>query len=156
MSRSRLIMMAVLAAVAGTAAASGGGGGGAPPNGSKSSDVRKAEKLIHAEKWDEAVQVLTRAAAQEPSNPDVFNWLGYAERHRGNMDAAFANYDKALKLDPDHRGAHEYVGEAYLMVNNVEKAKEHLAALRSLCGKKCEEYEDLEKAIAAYQAKHAS
>ena len=154
MSSLRLITFAILATLAGTAGASGGGGG--PPPGAKSSEVKKAEKLIHAEKWDEAVKVLQRAVERDDTNADAYNWLGYAERHRGNMDAAFAAYDKALQLDPDHRGAHEYVGEAYLLVNNLEKAREHLAALRSLCGKKCEEYEDLEKAIAAYQAKHAS
>jgi len=154
MSSLRLITFAILATLAGTAGASGGGGG--PPPGAKSEDVSKAERLIKSKKWDEAVKVLQRAVERDDTNADAYNWLGYAERNRGNTDAAFAAYDKALQLDPDHRGAHEYVGEAYLLVNNLEKAREHLAALRSLCGKKCEEYEDLEKAIAAYQAKHAS
>ena len=152
MSRSRLIAVLLSVVFAGTAAASGGG----PPPGTKSDELKQAEKLIKAEKWDDAVKVLTQAAEKEPKNPDVFNWLGYAERHRGNMDAAFGHYEKALQLDPKHRGAHEYVGEAYLMVDQPDKAKEHLAALEKLCKKKCEEYEDLEKAIDAYQKKHAS
>ena len=147
----RVMVVTFLCSLAGTATASGG-----PPAGAKSADLARAEKLIKAEKWDEAVPVLEGAAQSEPSNADVFNWLGYVERHRGNMDASFAHYEKALQLDPKHRGAHEYVGEAYLMVDNLDKAKEQLATLQKLCGTKCEEYKDLKKDISEYESKHAS
>ena len=69
------------------------------------------------------------------------------------MDASFKHYHTALKLDPDHKGAHEYIGVAHLKVNQPEKTKEHLAKRETICGKKCEEYEDLARAISAYQAK---
>ena len=39
-------------------------------------------------------------------------------------------YEKALAIDPKHRGAHEYIGEAYLTLGNLPKAKEHLARAR--------------------------
>ena len=55
------------------------------------------------------------------------------------------------QLEPNHRGAHEYVGIAHLKVKNLDKAKEHLARLETICGKTCEEYEDLAKAVAAYK-----
>jgi tetratricopeptide (TPR) repeat protein len=148
----RLATLVLLAAVATVARASGGGGG--PPPGAKSADVVKAEKLIQEKKWDEAIQLLQRASEQDSKNADIYNWLGYAERNRGNTDAAFGYYDKALKLDPGHRGAHEYVGEAYLMVGKPDKAKEHLAALEKLCGTHCEEYEDLKKDIDEYAETH--
>ena len=67
------------------------------------------------------------------------------------MDLAFKHYGRALELDPRHRGAHEYVGEAYLIVNNLAKAEEHLAALHKICLIPCEEYEDLKKAIVEYR-----
>ncbi len=60
-----------------------------------------------------------------------------------------------LQLNPRHRGAHEYAGEAYLMVNDLAKAEEHLGALRTICLIPCEEYEDLKKAIADYRRKAA-
>jgi tetratricopeptide (TPR) repeat protein len=155
MSMRRVMVVALLSSLAGTAwAAGGGGGGGAKPAPSKSPEVSKAEKLIKDKKWDEAVQVLQAAAETDGSNADVFNWMGYAERNRGNTDAAFADYEKALRLDPKHLGAHEYVGETYLIVGNVEKAKEHLGALRDLCGTRCKEYKDLAKDIQEYQEKH--
>ena len=43
------------------------------------------------------------------------------------------------------RPPHEYIGEAYLMANNLTKAEEYLAALRRICLIACEEYEDLKK-----------
>jgi tetratricopeptide (TPR) repeat protein len=148
----QVVLMTAAAVLAGPVWAAGGGG---PPPGARSAELSKAEKLIEAEKWDEAVQVLTKAAEREASNADVHNWLGYAERNRGNTDAAFAHYARALELDPKHRGAHEYVGEAYLIVGDLAKAKEHLAKLAALCRSRCEEYKDLEEHVAEYEERHA-
>ncbi len=153
--RSALTLILLLP-VAGSALAAGGGGAGGAPPAATSSDLRKAETLIEAKKWDEAIAVLQRTAARDTKNADVYNWLGYAERNRGNTDAAFVYYDKALALDPKHKGAHEYVGEAYLMVGKPDKAREHLAALEKLCGTKCEQYEDLKKDIDEYEEAHKS
>jgi predicted Zn-dependent protease len=63
----------------------------------------------------------------------------------------FVNYGKALALDPNHRGANEYIGVAYLKVKQPAKAQEHLARLEKICGKSCDEYKDLAKAIAEYK-----
>jgi hypothetical protein len=67
------------------------------------------------------------------------------------MDLAFKHYARALQLNPRHRGAHEYVGEAYLMINSLSKAEEHLAALQKICLIPCEEYEDLRKQIEVFR-----
>jgi hypothetical protein len=69
------------------------------------------------------------------------------------MELVFKHYREALRIDPKHRGATEYLGEAYLMVNDLPKAKEQLAALDKLCFFGCEEYTMLKKAIADYEAK---
>jgi Flp pilus assembly protein TadD len=91
--------------------------------------------------------------AAEPENADIRNYLGYASRKSGNLEDAFTHYNEALKLDPGHRGAHEYIGEAYLMAGNPAKAEEHLAALGRICRSSCYEYRDLKKSIADYKAK---
>lgn len=117
-------------------------------------ELAQARRAIDAKQWPEAVRLLEKVAARDPSSADVRNLLGFAERNRGNLDAAFAHYEKALKLDPKHRGAHEYVGEAYLLAGNLAKAKEHLAALDRLCRFSCEEYRDLKKRVAAYEREH--
>ena len=85
---------------------------------------------------------------------EVYNLTGYASRKVGKMDDAFRNYKIALQMNPNHRGAHEYVVEAYLITNNPAMAEEHLAALEKICGKNCEEYKDLAREIAEYKKKN--
>ena len=110
------------------------------------------KEAVEAQNWKVAVEHLSKAAADEPKNADIRNWLGLAERKLGNLDAAFAAYNEALKLNPRHRHAHEYIGEAYLVSGNVQKAEEHLAELQRLCTPiPCEEYKDLKRAVEAYK-----
>ena len=105
--------------------------------------------------WKSAAATMRDAIAADPRNPDYHNLYAYSLRKSGTaeMDLVFKHYNEALKLDPGHRGAHEYIGEAYLMVGNVAKAKEHLGALNKLCFFGCSEYSDLKKAIAEHEAK---
>ena len=84
----------------------------------------------------------------EPANADAQNLLGFAYRNQKKYDLAFRHYREALRLDPKHKGAHEYIGETYLLTGDKAKAQEHLAALERICGKSCEEYEDLARAVA--------
>ena len=94
---------------------------------------------------------LSSAALRDTRNADIQNYLGYAYRNAGQLDAAFVHYERALALSPRHRGAHEYVGEAYLIVNNLAKAEEHLAALQQICLIPCEEFEELKEKIEAHK-----
>jgi len=116
-----------------------------------------ARKAIEAKDWNKAVAELDVAAREEPRNADVQNLLGYSWRKRAtpNLPKAFEHYNTALRLDPRHKGAHEYIGEAYLMDKKPAEAEKHLAQLEAICGNKtCEEYADLAKAIADYKAKN--
>lgn len=115
------------------------------------SDYALGKNAIDAKDWTRAIELLSRAQVQDDRNADLENLLGYAYRNVGRFDDAFRHYQKALRLNPRHRGAHEYIGEAYLLVNDLPKAEEHLAALKQICLVACEESEDLEKAIAAYR-----
>ena len=105
--------------------------------------------------WSEAQATLRQALARNPDNADYHNLYAYAIRKGPNPDMSlvFKHYNEALRINPDHRGAHEYLGEAYLMVGNVAKAKEHLSVLDKLCFFPCDEYSDLKKAIADYERK---
>ena len=114
-------------------------------------DYAAGTHAIATKDWAAAITRLSSAALRDTRNADIENYLGYAYRHTGQLDLAFRHYGRALQLDPRHRGAHEYVGEAYLMVNDLPKAEEHLAALEKICLIPCEEYEDLKKAIVAYR-----
>ncbi len=117
-----------------------------------SADAAAGKKAIEAKDWKRAAELLTKAAAADPKNADVQNWLGFAQRKQGNLDAAFAAYDKALKLNPRHKAAHEYIGEAYLMSGKLPQAEQHLAELQKLCTPiPCEEYKDLKRAVDEYK-----
>ena len=116
----------------------------------RQSDLAAGKAAIEAKDWKKAIDNLNRAAATEPRNADIQNYLGYANRKSGSLDAAFRHYTEGLRLDPRHRGAHEYIGVAYLKAKQPAKAQEHLAKLETICGKNCEEYKDLAKEIAAY------
>jgi Flp pilus assembly protein TadD len=114
----------------------------------------EGKKAVEAQDFKRAVPLLSKAAAAEPTNADIQNWLGFAQRKSGNLDAAFAAYNEALKLNPGHRHAHEYIGEAYLLTGNIAKAEQHLAELQKLCSPiPCEEYKDLKRAVDDYKKK---
>jgi len=122
------------------------------PNASKlDPDYAAGIRAIEAKNWQAAIKTLSSAALRDTRNADIQNYLGYAHRNAGKLDLAFKHYGRALTINPRHRGAHEYVGEAYLMVNNVAKAEEHLAALRKICLIPCEELDDLKKKIDTYR-----
>ena len=128
---------------------------GAPNDDEESGDPDYAagKAAIAAKDWTAAIKSLSSAALRDTRNADIQNYLGYAYRNSGQLDLAFQHYTRALQLNPRHRGAHEYAGEAYLLAGNLAKAEEHLAALRRICVIPCEEYADLEKAVAAYRAR---
>ncbi len=124
-----------------------------PPEGQLDPDYAAGKKAIQAKDWSAAIGFLGKAALRDSRNADIQNYLGYAYRNAGKLDKAFEHYRKALNLNPGHRGAHEYIGEAYLLANNPAKAAEHLAALKKICVQPCEEYEDLKAKLTAYGAR---
>ena len=117
--------------------------------------VKTAKAAIAAGDYASAQLALKVAVAGDPGNADLHNLYAYSIRKGANPDMplVFKHYNEALRIDPKHRGAQEYIGEAYLMSGNLAKAKEHLAALDKLCFFGCAEYDMLKKGIAAYEAK---
>jgi tetratricopeptide (TPR) repeat protein len=156
MSMSRLVfsMIAVLMMASPVMMPAWAAGGSDPAPAAKPVDPNFTEgkKAIDAKDWARAIPLFQQVVAKDDKNADAFNWLGYAWRNQGDYPQSFAAYEKALTVDPRHRGAHEYIGEAYLKVNNLQKAEEHLKRLDSLCTFGCAEYTELKTKIAAYKA----
>jgi len=117
-------------------------------------DFAQGKRAVEARDWKAAIKWLTAADKRGGRNADIQNYLGFAYRNDGQLDVSFKHYEQALKIDPRHRGAHEYIGEAYLMTRNLAKAEEHLAALKRVCPAFCEEYEDLSKKFADYRSRN--
>ena len=120
-----------------------------PPNADER--LKNAIKHIDREQFDRAISELRKAADLRPKNADIQNYLGFAYRKSGKLEASGNHYAKALELDPDHKGALEYQGELFLMTGVPEKARANLARLEDLCPSGCSELTDLKAAIAAAQ-----
>ena len=114
------------------------------------------QKLIEGEKYQQAITELDQALVDAPDDADLLNLLAYSNRKLGNFDTALDYYLKALKIDPDHRGANEYLGELYLQLGQPEKAEERLSVLDKECFFGCDEYDELKQAIEEYRKKNAS
>ena len=117
--------------------------------------IERYEQSAAKQDWPAAASVLREAVAKDPGNARYHNLYAYSVR-RGpspDMSLVFKHYNEALRIDPEHRGAHEYIGEAYLMVGNLDKAKEHLKVLDRLCFFPCDEYTQLKRAIAQHEKK---
>jgi Flp pilus assembly protein TadD len=121
----------------------------------KSPEYEAGRKAVEAKDFKAALGHLKQAVQKTPDDADVQNLLGYSYRKLGDYDHALEHYRTALKLDPGHRGAHEYLGELYLETDRLADAEKELQALSKACPwfGKCEEYEDLKGEIAKYKAK---
>lgn len=122
-----------------------------PPR-AQPSDYDLGVKALQAGDYQRALVLLQKVVQAEPRNADAWNYVGFSHRKLKQFDQSLAAYQKALAINPDHRGANEYLGELYLMTGEPQKARERLAKLQSLCPRGCEEYDDLRKAVETYQS----
>jgi tetratricopeptide (TPR) repeat protein len=128
-------------------------------------DYASGKAAFDREDWAEVIEHMTRVIAQRPWHDDAHNLMGFAYRKLGNYDGALEAYDRALELNPHHRGALEYLGEAYLKLDRPELAKGMLDRLAVECQRvavgaaaagawqsSCEEWQELKEAYDAYIA----
>lgn len=106
----------------------------------KNNDYKKSLKILKA---------LTKREDLGNFRADIYNLLGFSYRKidNPNLDKSFAAYMMAIEINPEHLGAHEYLGELYLMMGNKIKAKDMLQALKKLAGNNTKEYLELKLAI---------
>jgi tetratricopeptide (TPR) repeat protein len=107
--------------------------------------LEQGTALAKAGRYDDALQVF--AAAKDRNDSQLLTMIGYATRKLGQYDEGVAYYHQALAINPDNVNTHEYLGEAYAEMGQIELAKAELTKVEALCGTECEQYEDLAKAI---------
>ena len=123
-------------------------------------DAQEAKKLKKSGKSAQATEKFAKALARfeeaikihEPY-AEAWSMIGYCSRNVGDLRRAFDAYDRSLAIDPEYEEAHEYLGEAYVMSGNLEKAREQLAWLEA---KKSDEAKELSEAIEAAEKEKAA
>ncbi len=63
---------------------------------------------------------------------EAFNNLGYCYRKIGKPDLSLTAFHQALKLDSNYAQALEYMGETYLVLNDIKNADINLLKLTEL------------------------
>ena len=105
----------------------------------------KKGKLEKAKKrYEKAQKLLLKSNKEKPNQPDTLNYLGFTTRKLGDYENGEKYYLMGLKIDPNHTGINEYLGELYVTTNRLALAKERLKVLES-CN--CEEYSELKDII---------
>ena len=124
----------------------------------KVSDYSKAKNLIKAAKkyekkgkiekaqkrYAKAQKLLLKSNDKKPLQADTLNYLGFTTRKLGDYEGGEEFYLQGLKIEPNHNGINEYLGELYVATNRMDMAKERLEVLKT-CN--CEEYGELKEII---------
>lgn len=111
--------------------------------------MRDSRDAVKQQQWERALALLQPYLRAHPQDADGHNLLAFSLRKLGRHGESETAYDRALAIDPNHLGAHEYRGELMLLLGRREQALVHLQALERLCGLQCEEYLELRRAIEA-------
>lgn len=147
-TRNLLLASALSLAMAGAALAAPAEA--APVQNAQVDSFVAGKNAIEAKNWELAVASFDSVVAQDPSNADAYNYLGFSYRWLDRYDAAFAAYEKALALDPNHKGALNYSGISFLRTGQKARAEAQLVKLQTSCTN-CDETKQLAKAIADYK-----
>ena len=132
--------------------ASSSSDGGSKSNYNKAANLIKAAKKYESKgksekakkRYERALKLLIKSNKEKPNQADTLNYLGFATRKLGNYEECEKYYLLGLKIDPNHKGINEYLGELYVVTNRIELAKQRLDVLKN-CN--CKEYEELKDII---------
>ncbi|MEK9710870.1 MAG: tetratricopeptide repeat protein [Alphaproteobacteria bacterium] len=145
------ILTVILISIGAQTALGAGGDNNYASAAQKPAGYNEAVALIATEKYQEAILPLQSAEKMAQNDADIQNLLGFVHRKTGKLDAAGGYYQRALEINPKHKGALEYQGELFLMRGDKDAAEANLAKLDKICWLGCSEYDDLKKAIAESQ-----
>tara|TARA_B100000767_G_scaffold191732_1_gene178972 strand:- start:224 stop:715 length:492 start_codon:yes stop_codon:yes gene_type:complete len=105
----------------------------------KKNKIKKANK-----RYEKALSLLIKSNEKIPNKADTLNYLGFTTRKLGDYAGGEKYYLQGLALEPNHKGINEYLGELYVVTNQMNLAKERLEVLK-ICN--CKEYDELKEII---------
>jgi TolB-like protein/DNA-binding winged helix-turn-helix (wHTH) protein/Flp pilus assembly protein TadD len=83
-------------------------------------------QIFHDWDWDAANTSLTKAAALEPGNPEVFRLRSYVFRELGSLDQAVTLYEQAVELDPLRTDFRSGLGYLLYVAGRYDEAEAEL------------------------------
>ncbi|TVP49311.1 MAG: methyltransferase [Mongoliibacter sp.] len=90
--------------------------------------------LLQMEKMDEALESVQKALASDPENPGLLLRYGYLLEQSGDLDGAFAQYQKSVEADEEFFEGNFYAGAILL-----ERARKIIAEINNLSDDEWEE-----------------
>ena len=108
--------------------------------------------------WAESARLYATLTRRRRWDDEAHNRLGFSLRKLGDYERALQHYTRALELNPRHRGALEYLGEAYVEMGRLADARATLDRLQRVCrqtdaaedwASRCEEWRELAEIVDA-------
>ena len=118
----------------------------------KSENVLQAEAYMASGEWAKAVPLLEARNAGYPDEVETLADLGHAYAMTDELDLAIEKLKIAIDLEPRHLEANLYLGEAYLLRNDLANAQLRLDALDQICFFGCGAYKQLKSDILKYKS----
>lgn len=91
-----------------------------------------AREFAYAGQYQNAITALR--AMKDQREDRVLTYMGFTLRKSGDAERGMAYYDAALEANPDNLLARAYLGQAYVELGNLDRAKVQLAEIRSRGG----------------------
>jgi tetratricopeptide (TPR) repeat protein len=96
-------------------------------------DLADDKKKKNAEKkFKKALDRGERAAGLDSMYHEAWNLVGYCARNLGQYDKSLAAYTRCLTIKPDYAAAREYLGELYVEMGDLAKARQQIIWLERL------------------------
>ena len=97
----------------------------------KPSTYQQGVSAVKAGDYGRALGLFEKVVRAKPRNADAWNYIGFSHRNLKQFDEALAAYTKALAIEPEHRGANEYLGELYLQTRRTPRPAIRTPSLRA-------------------------
>jgi tetratricopeptide (TPR) repeat protein len=97
--------------------------------GKGNADLANSKTKDAQKKFKKALESAQQAVSLDPKYHEAWNLVGYTSRKLGDYDGALRAYASCLDIKPDYAPAREYLGEAYIELGQIDKAREQLVML---------------------------
>ena len=109
--------------------------------------VAQAQSRTTAGQYEQATDLLETALAVDPGNRNAYIQLGRVAQAQHLPGKAIGYYADALRLEPNDVNALASQGEAYVQRGAVDRARQNLQRVQSLCHQPCPQAQQLASVI---------